>query len=175
MCRVVSARRLLAGREPPSIPSLRMNAAAATDDPHDLKRFLDAQRGVVEDALAELAAGRKRGHWMWFVFPQLRGLGHSGMAQRYGIASLAEAQAYAAHPVLGERLREATRRVLAAHRREGRGAEAMLGGIDAVKLRSSLTLFARACPGEPLFAQGLDALFEGVYDPLTLELGGVGD
>jgi len=117
--------------------------------PDRLQRFLDAQKegGTYGRALAELRAGRKRGHWMWFVFPQIAGLGHSAMAQTYAIASLEEARAYAAHPVLGERLRECARVLLGL---PGDDARAIFGELDAVKLRSSMTLFARAAPQEPL-------------------------
>lgn len=117
----------------------------------DLERFVAAQDqgDTYEQALAELRAGRKRSHWMWFVFPQEKGLGHSPMSQRYAIGSLEEAVAYAAHPVLGLRLRECCRALLDL---EGNPtAVAVLGGIDALKLCSSMELFARADPGEPLF------------------------
>ena len=121
----------------------------------DLSRFVDAQARVYDDALSELRAGRKTSHWMWFVFPQIAGLGRSPTAQRYAIASLAEAEAYVAHPVLGERLRECARVLTEL---EGRSAEQVFGGLDALKLRSSMTLFARAAPDEPLFRDVLDAL-----------------
>jgi uncharacterized protein (DUF1810 family) len=133
----------------------------------DLERFVSAQAGVYEDALAELRAGRKTGHWIWFVFPQIAGLGYSGMSLRYGIASLAEARAYLAHPVLGPRLRACAGAMLL-HR--GRTAEWILGGIDAVKLRSSMTLFHRAAPGEPLFREVLERYYGGLPDPATDEL-----
>src|SRR3954447_14871975 len=107
----------------------------------DLDRFVRAQQGVYDDAVRELRAGRKTSHWMWFVFPQIAGLGRSPMAQRYAIGSLDEARAYVAHPVLGERLRESSRALLA---HAGTNAEQILGGIDAMKLRSSMTLFDRA-------------------------------
>ena len=136
------------------------------DDGFELDRFLAAQDRVWPEVVAELAAGAKRTHWMWFVFPQLAGLGSSPMAVRYALGSLAEARAYLAHPVLGERLREATRLML---RHAGRPAEAVLGGIDAMKFRSSMTLFAAAAPGEALFAEAIAAFFEGP-DPRTLAL-----
>jgi len=117
-------------------------------DPFDLQRFVDAQAPVYRQALAELPAGRKRSHWMWFVFPQLRGLGHSAMAQRYGIGSLEEAAAYLRHPLLGERLRSCCEALLGI---EGQSALDILGSPDDLKLRSSMTLFARAAPEEPLF------------------------
>jgi len=114
--------------------------------------------------LRELRSGQKRGHWMWFVFPQIAGLGRSEVAQHYAIASLDEAQAYAAHPVLGARLRACAAALLAV---EARSATAILGEIDALKLRSSMTLFHRAEPDEPLFRAVLDRFFDGVADPLT--------
>jgi len=126
------------------------------DDPFDLDRFVQAQAGgVYEQALAELQAGRKRSHWMWFIFPQHRDLGRSGAAKYYGLSGVDEARAYAAHPLLGERLRSAARAILphlAANR-----AEDILGPIDALKLRSSMEIFAAAVPGEPLFAEVLQA------------------
>ena len=117
----------------------------------DLERFVAAQEdgGTYERALAELRAGRKRSHWMWFVFPQEEGLGHSPMSRHYAIGSLGEAAAYAAHPVLGPRLRECCRALLGLD--PELTAEAVLGGVDALKLCSSMELFARADPAEPLF------------------------
>jgi uncharacterized protein (DUF1810 family) len=137
-----------------------------TDDQPDLQRFLDAQdaAGTYERALAELEAGRKTSHWIWFVFPQIAGLGQSEMSRRYAIHSLAEARAYAEHPVLGQRLRACAGALL---RHRDRSAEEILGGIDALKLRSSMTLFAHAAPAEPIFAAVLDAFCEGVADPET--------
>ena len=128
----------------------------------DLERFVEAQADVVESALAQLRAGRKTGHWMWFVFPQLAGLGRSPMSQRYAIASLDEARAYVAHPLLGPRLRAAAAAVLA---HPDRSAEEILGPIDALKLRSSMTLFLRAAPEEAVFRQVLDRLYGGQPDP----------
>ena len=138
----------------------------AVGDPRDLRRFVEAQdAGAAYDrAVAELRAGRKTSHWMWFIFPQIAGLGHSPMAQRYAIASLEEARAYLEHPVLGPRLRECAG-ILAAL--EGRSAEEILGGIDAMKLRSSMTLFARAAPGERVFDEVLDRYFGGAPDEET--------
>lgn len=130
-----------------------------------LDRFVAAQAGVWAQAFAELKAGRKTSHWMWFVFPQIAGLGRSETARFYAIADVAEARAYLAHPLLGARLRE-TAAALLAHR--GRSAEAMLGGIDAVKLRSSMTLFEAVAPEEPVFAAVLDAFFSGQRDPETV-------
>ena len=137
-----------------------------------LGRFIEAQAGSYATALAELRAGAKRTHWIWFVLPQLRGLGTSPMAERYGIASLAEARAYLAHPLLGPRLIECVQALLA-HR--GRSAAAMLGALDALKLRSCLTLFARAAPGEGPFDQALQQFFGGVPDAMTLRLLGQAD
>ncbi|WP_426958696.1 DUF1810 domain-containing protein [Muricoccus radiodurans] len=133
-------------------------------DPHDLARFVDAQEEVIATVRRELRAGRKESHWMWFVFPQLRGLGHSSMAHRYGIASIEEARAYLAHPVLGPRLIECTGLVNAV---EGRSARDILGSPDDLKFRSSMTLFARARPEEPTFRAGLDKYFGGVPDART--------
>jgi uncharacterized protein (DUF1810 family) len=135
-------------------------------DPHALARFVAAQDagGTYAAALAELRAGRKRSHWMWFVFPQVAGLGRSGMAQRYAIGSLDEARAYLAHPVLGPRLHECAQALLAL---PTTSAEAVLGGVDAMKLRSSMTLFALAAPEEPVFRQVLERFFGGEEDPET--------
>ena len=132
----------------------------------DLKRFVAAQDPVWDDVLAELRRGRKASHWMWFVFPQVAGLGSSAMSQRYAISSLDEARAYLAHPVLGPRLREVVAVVLAA---EGRDADEIFGSIDARKLRSSMTLFHRAAPDEPLFSAVLDRFFAGRADDATDE------
>jgi len=136
------------------------------DDPFNLKRFLAAQDPVYERVRAELREGEKRSHWMWFVFPQIAGLGHSPTARAYALSSREEARAYLDHPVLGPRLRECTALVNAV---EGRSADRILGGIDAMKFRSSMTLFAEVAPGEPLFGQALDKYFGGEKDLLTLE------
>ena len=136
-------------------------------DPHDLQRFVDAQASQYGAALAELRTGEKRSHWMWFIFPQLRGLGSSRNAGFYGITSLAEARAYLAHPVLGERLRECVRAMLQVR---GASAEEILGFTDAMKFRSCLTLFQIADPAEPLFSKALDRYFGATGDPRTLEL-----
>ena len=135
-------------------------------DPFDLQRFVRAQDdgGTHAGALRELARGRKTGHWMWFVFPQLAGLGSSQTARFFAITSLGEARAYLAHPVLGARLREAAETVRTA---PADSAEALLGGIDAQKLRSSMTLFLRAAPDEPLFGQVLDRWYGGEPDAAT--------
>jgi len=136
-------------------------------DPFDLQRFVDAQHGVYAQVTAELAAGAKASHWMWFIFPQLRGLGRSSTARHYGIASLAEAQAYWRHALLGARLRECGH--LLTHVR-GRSALQIFGSVDALKLRSCLTLFERAAPGEPLFAELLRIYYDGERDAATLQL-----
>ena len=136
-------------------------------DLHDLQRFVSAQDPVFAQVKAELASGAKRSHWMWFVFPQLRDLGRSPMAERYGIASLAEARAYWEHPVLGPRLRECVDLLL---RIEGRTAHQIFGSPDDLKLRSSLTLFERAVPEEPVFGRALERYFAGERDPLTLAM-----
>jgi uncharacterized protein (DUF1810 family) len=134
--------------------------------PENLQRFLWAQEGVLEQVQEELRAGRKTSHWMWFIFPQLAGLGRSATAQRYALASLDDARAFLAHPELGSRLRTCCS-LLLCHR--DRPVEQLLGPIDALKLRSSMTLFLQAS-GEPLFRQVLDAFYEGREDSLTLDL-----
>jgi uncharacterized protein (DUF1810 family) len=141
-----------------------------TADPFDLQRFHAAQQqgGAYATALAELRAGRKRGHWIWFVFPQLDGLGSSPMARRYAIRSLDEARAYLADDVLATRLRECCEALLALD--VNADAETVLGGIDAVKVRSSMTLFALAAPGEPSFTQVLERYYEGRADAATERL-----
>jgi uncharacterized protein (DUF1810 family) len=131
-----------------------------------LDRFVQAQAGAYEDALAEIRAGRKRSHWMWFVFPQLKGLGRSQTAQFYGIASLDEARRYLADPVLGRRLRECARAVADL---KGHSAAEVFGAPDDIKLRSSLTLFEAADPEETVFGEALAAVWGGQRDPATLE------
>jgi len=139
-----------------------------SDDSFDLRRFVDAQARVYDVALDEIESGRKRSHWMWFVFPQLRGLGRSSTAQMYGIGSLAEARAYLAHPLLGNRLREC---VEAALLHSGRPLMDIFGSPDDLKFRSSMTLFARAAgPSEPLFQTAIDRLCGGRADATTLDL-----
>jgi uncharacterized protein (DUF1810 family) len=136
------------------------------EDPYDLARFVtaqDAQR-TYHRATAELRAGRKVSHWMWFVFPQITGLGHSAVSKKYAISSLAEARAYLAHPVLGPRLAECSALVAAL---DGHTAEQIFGSIDAQKLRSSMTLFWHADPDEPVFRRVLDQYFGGQPDPAT--------
>ena len=130
----------------------------------DLERFVQAQVGVYDDALDELRRGRKAGHWIWFIFPQIAGLGFSEMSRRYSIASLEEAQAYLDHPVLGARIRECASLLLAV---EGRSADEILGQLDAMKVRSSMTLFHRAAPTHPLFAAVLDRFYGGQLDSAT--------
>ena len=136
-------------------------------DPYNLQRFLDAQDGIYETAIAELRAGMKRSHWMWFIFPQLRGLGLSPTALFFGIASIDEAHAYVDHALLGARLSECVEAILPWA--ESRPAEQILGSIDAMKLRSSLTLFDQVEPGT-LFALGLAAFYGGARDERTLAL-----
>ena len=133
--------------------------------PQDLQRFLEAQHPVYDRVVQELRGGRKVSHWMWFVFPQLAGLGLSDMSRRYAITSLAEARAYLGHPVLGERLRACSRTVLT---HAGTPAAAIFGSIDALKLRSSLTLFALVGEPEDPFVACLDAFFGGARDEATL-------
>ncbi|NRO99343.1 DUF1810 family protein [Paraburkholderia sp. NMBU_R16] len=133
---------------------------------HDLQRFVDAQAPVYEQVGAELRSGRKRTHWMWFVFPQIAGLGKSAMAQRFAIASLDEARAYANHPVLGPRLKECTRWV---NETEGRSIDHIFGYPDDLKFRSSMTLFAHATSDNAEFLQALSKYFGSEFDPLTLE------
>ena len=135
-----------------------------------LDRFLDAQRGDYAAALAEVRRGRKTSHWMWYIFPQIAGLGQSSTARYYSIRDLEEAREYYAHPVLGQRLREISGALL-----ELRGSDpvAVFGGIDSMKLKSSMTLFAVAAPDDPLFQQVLDKYYGGERDALTLRILGV--
>ncbi len=138
-----------------------------TGDPFDLNRFVVAQAPVIDRVRDELRRGRKTSHWMWFVFPQIAGLGFSAMSQRYAIASPAEAHAYLAHPVLGPRLIECVGLVLAAR---GRTAHEIFGSPDDVKFRSCLTLFAQASAEDDIFRQALQVYFNGEPDPATLNL-----
>ena len=138
----------------------------STSDPFNLERFVAAQAPVLSTVLAELKAGHKRSHWMWFIFPQIAGLGRSPMAQHYAIVALEEARAYLAHPVLGERLRQC---VEALDGLTGTTARAVFGEVDAMKLRSSLTLF-REAGADPLFGAALDRWFAGTSDAATLGL-----
>jgi uncharacterized protein (DUF1810 family) len=139
------------------------------NDPFELVRFVAAQDrgGTYAAAAAELRAGCKRSHWMWFVFPQIAGLGQSPTSRRYAISSLAEARAYLAHPVLGPRLIESARIV---RDLEGRSASDIFGGIDAMKLRSSMTLFSRADPENSAFGEVLEKYFSGAPDEATVRL-----
>ena len=136
------------------------------DEPYDLNRFVAAQdaHGTYQQAVAELRRGRKTSHWMWFVFPQVAGLGHSPVSRTYAISSLDEARAYLAHPVLGPRLVECATIVA---QTPDRTAEQVFGGVDALKLRSCATLFHRAAPQEPVFASVLARFFDGRPDPAT--------
>ena len=139
-------------------------------DPFNLERFVTAQdlHGTYDDAVTELRNGRKTSHWMWFVFPQIAGLGRSPVARQYAISSLDEARAYLRHPVLGPRLAECAAILAQA---AGRSAEQIFGGLDALKLRSSMTLFLRAAPAtEPVYGQVLSQYFGGIPDPATDEL-----
>jgi len=135
-------------------------------DPFDLQRFVEAQRTTYERARAELLAGRKVTHWMWFVFPQLEGLGRSETARRYAIRSLDEARAYLEHPILGPRLVECTEIV---NRIDGKSAREIFGTPDDLKFRSSVTLFAQVARNQPVFEQALAKYFDSVPDPLTIE------
>ena len=135
-------------------------------DQHGLQRFVTAQAPVYGSVLEELRAGEKRSHWMWFIFPQITGLGHSVMARHYAIASATEAAAYLAHPVLGPRLRTCTELVLAV---EGRTVDQVFGSPDDMKFRSSMTLFAHVAPDEPAFAAALRRYFGGEPDRQTLQ------
>ncbi|MCC8392405.1 DUF1810 domain-containing protein [Paraburkholderia sp. MMS20-SJTR3] len=137
------------------------------DDPYDLQRFVDAQDPVYAQVRDELRHGRKRSHWMWFVFPQIRGLGASATAQRYALASLAEAEAYLRHPLLGPRLRETTQLV---NQVDGRSIEDIFGYPDDLKFRSSITLFARATTDNDVFVEALRKYFGGEADPRTVAL-----
>jgi len=135
------------------------------DDPYNLQRFEDAQQPVYASVLSELKHGRKCGHWIWFIFPQVKGLGQSANSEFFGISSLQEASAYLQHPVLGPRLKECTALVNAL---EGDSAEDILGEIDAMKFRSCVTLFANATPQNQTFTQALEKYFEGTFDPATI-------
>jgi uncharacterized protein (DUF1810 family) len=146
------------------------NESGGALDPHGLERFVQAQHGVYEQALSEIRSGRKRSHWMWFIFPQFDGLGFSSTSKRYAIKSIGEAHAYLDHPVLGPRLKTCAD---AALQIEGRSALAIFGAPDDMKLKSSATLFARVSPAGSVFDQLLEKYFEGERDGQTLELLGV--
>ncbi len=138
------------------------------DDPYDLERFLSAHDvdDTYDRAVAELRRGQKTGHWMWFVFPQIAGLGQSPTARKFAISSLGEAKVYLRHPVLGPRLLQCAGIVAVT---QGRSAEQIFGGVDAQKLRSSMTLFLRSAPSEPVFGQVLDLYFDGTPDTATTQ------
>jgi len=146
------------------MPLLQVRGKMTSDDPFHLQRFVDAQDPVYGRAVAELRAGLKQTHWMWFIFPQIAGLGRSAMAEKFAIRSLDEAKAYLARPLLGGRLRECTRLVL---RADANSANAIFGSPDDLKFRSSMTLFAHAAPGEPLFREALEKYFGGKDDAAT--------
>ena len=137
------------------------------NDPHNLKRFVDAQNPLYDRVCTELRVGQKTGHWMWFIFPQLRGLGQSPMANKYGISSREEAAAYLQHAILGERIRECTRLVNSV---EGRSVSEIFGYPDDLKFRSSMSLFANLAPQEQIFKHSLEKYFDGEPDRLTLQL-----
>lgn len=142
----------------------RMNTA---NDPHGLRRFVEAQNPIYEGVLAELGAGCKTSHWMWFVFPQLKALGHSPTARRFGIASRDEASAYWRHRLLGARLEECTALVCAI---DGKSAHDIFHSPDDLKFRSCMTLFSQVAPGQPLFARALERYYGGEPDARTIEL-----
>jgi uncharacterized protein (DUF1810 family) len=135
-------------------------------DPFDLARFVEAQDGVYAKVLVELRAGRKLSHWMWFIFPQIEGLGSSPMAQRFAISGREEATAYLAHPLLGPRLHECTKLVTGS---QNRSIVSILGHPDDLKFRSSMTLFAKTAADNEDFVAALDKFYGGAFDPLTLE------
>lgn len=139
------------------------------DDPYNLQRFVEAQNPVIEDVKEELRSGRKRTHWMWYVFPQMKGLGRSQMAQRYAISSQDEAEAYLSHSILGSRLRECTEIVNSV---EGRSANDIFGSPDDLKFRSSMTLFESVADDPTAFRTALERYYSGERDPKTLELVG---
>jgi uncharacterized protein (DUF1810 family) len=146
------------------------NEPGAAGDRHDLKRFVQAQDDDYDQALAEIRSGRKRSHWMWYIFPQFDGLGFSSTSRRYAIKSIAEAEAYLSHPVLGPRLRDCALAVL---RVDGRSALEIFGSPDDMKLKSCATLFARVSPAGSVFDRLLDKYFQGERDDKTLRLLGV--
>lgn len=157
-----------AGRTPPTAAARRTAAPEqGTSDRYDLKRFTEAQAPVINKVREELRNGHKQTHWMWYVFPQLRGLGDSPTAQKYGIASLDEARAYLAHPVLGKRLRECAQLMADVN---GRTAPRILGSVDAMKFHSSMTLFALASADNQVFLNCLQKYFSGEYDQATFAM-----
>lgn len=136
-------------------------------DPYHLNRFVEAQNAVYSGVIAELKRGKKTGHWIWFIFPQIAGLGGSSMSRRYSLSSIQEARAYNAHPVLGPRLAECTRLVLAV---KDRTVQQIFGELDALKFRSCMTLFSIADPDNEIFQKAVDRCFEGLPDTLTLKV-----
>jgi uncharacterized protein (DUF1810 family) len=145
---------------------MRARLQDGMNDPYDLQRFVDAQNPAFEQVWAELRAGQKQGHWMWFIFPQLRGLGHSQMAIKFAVSSRDEAEAFLKHRVLGPRLRECTRLVVLV---EGRSINQIFGYPDDLKFRSSMTLFASATSENQIFKDALQKYFAGELDRLTIE------
>jgi uncharacterized protein (DUF1810 family) len=141
-------------------------SGSTTADPYDLQRFIDAQRGIYARVQAELRAGRKESHWMWYFFPQISGLGHSATAQKYAVLNLDEAKAYLSHPVLGYRLRECTRLVMSVN---GTSIEDIFGYPDHLKFHSSMTLFAHAAGDDRLFLDALKKYFQSDFDAQTIE------
>jgi uncharacterized protein (DUF1810 family) len=137
------------------------------NDPFNLSRFIEAQEGVYYSVLDELERGNKTGHWIWYIFPQIAGLGHSRMSRRYSISSIDEARAFAKHPILGPRLIECIELVTAV---EGKSAEQIFGYIDALKFRSCVTLFDVASDDSRTFQQALDQYYDGVPDPMTIRV-----
>jgi uncharacterized protein (DUF1810 family) len=135
-------------------------------DPYNLQRFVAAQDTIYEQVLAELRAGRKTSHWMWFVFPQIQGLGHSPIAKEFALSSREEAEAYLKHPILGPRLRECTALV---NQVEGESIEEIFGHVDSLKFRSSMTLFAQAASDNQVFLGALQKYYAGKFDPLTMQ------
>ena len=146
------------------------NTPGGQGDPHDLSRFVEAQEHVYEQALAEIKSGRKRSHWMWYIFPQFEGLGSSSTSRHYAIKSIAEAEAYLGHPVLGPRLTECAEAALSVERRS---AHDIFGSPDDMKLKSCATLFASVAPAGSVFHRLLDKYFRGERDPKTLRLLGL--
>ena len=140
------------------------------NDPYNLQRFVDAQESVYEEVCRELREGYKRSHWMWFIFPQIKGLGHSPMADKFAISSLQEAEAFLKHPILGARLRECSRLV---NLLDGRSIDQIFGSPDNMKFRSSMTLFVHATSDNGVFKDALKKYFRAEFDPLTLEILGV--
>jgi uncharacterized protein (DUF1810 family) len=145
-------------------PRAQRSSPGGVADPFNLRRFVDAQAPVYDQVRRELKVGRKQSHWMWFIFPQIAGLGQSPMSVRFAIASLDETKAYLAHPVLGARLRDCAQLTLDV---EAKTAREIFGSIDEMKFRSSMTLFARAAPDEDIFQRCIDKYFAGASDPAT--------